>query len=66
MMSHDEDSHHITDYEKEKMIWESLQIHAAEIAFADSERFRPLASLLHVISQLGIKFVGELSVPTRS
>jgi hypothetical protein len=43
------------------MIRKALQIHAAEIMLANNEGFRPLDGLLHVISQPGVKFVGELS-----
>ena len=42
------------------MIGEAVQIYAAEITFTNTEGFRPFGSLLHVISQLGVKFVGEL------
>ena len=60
MVAHDENSHDIASNTKQEMIGEALQIHAAEIRFANTEGFRPLGSLLHVISQLGVKFVGEL------
>ena len=60
MVSHDEDSHDIANDTNEEMIRESLQVYAAEITVANRERFRPLAGLLHIISKLGIKFVGEL------
>jgi hypothetical protein len=61
MVSHDENSHDIANDTKEEMIRESLQVYAAEITLAYSEGFRPLAGPLHVVSQLGIKFVGELA-----
>ena len=61
MVAHDENSHDIANNTKQEMIRESLQVHAAEITLANREGFRPLGSLLHVISQLGVKFVGEFA-----
>ncbi len=61
MVAHDKDSHDIANNTKQEMKGEALQIHATEITLANSERFRPLGGLLHVISQLGVKFVGELT-----
>ena len=60
MVAHDENSHDIANNTKQEVMGEALQIHTAEIMFASSEGFRPLGGLLHVISQLGVKFVGEL------
>ena len=60
MVAHDENSHDIANNTKQEVIGEALQIHVAEITLANRERFRPLGGLLHVISQLGVKFVGEL------
>jgi hypothetical protein len=60
MVPHDENSHDIANDTKEEMIRESLQVYAAEVTRANREGFRPLAGLLHVISKLGVKFVGEL------
>jgi hypothetical protein len=60
MVAHDENSHDIANNTKQEMIGEALQIHPAEITLANSEGFRPLGSLLHAISQFGVKFVGEL------
>lgn len=42
------------------MIRESLQVYAAEITLADRKGFRSFRCPLYVISQLGVKFVGEL------
>jgi hypothetical protein len=42
------------------MIREALQVHAADIAFANREGFRPLPSLVHLMPKLGIKFIGKL------
>jgi hypothetical protein len=50
MVSHDENSHGIANDTKEEMIRESLQVNAAEITLANSEGFRPLAGLAHVMS----------------
>jgi hypothetical protein len=61
VMAHDENPHDIANDTKQKMIGEALQVHAAEITLADHEGFRPLGGLLHVISQLGVKFVGEFA-----
>jgi hypothetical protein len=60
MVSHDENSHDIVNDTKEEMIRESLQVYAAEFTRANREGFRPLAGLLHIVSKLGVKFVGEL------
>ena len=60
MVSHDENSHDIANNTKQEVIREALQVHAAEITLANSEGFRPLGSLLHVMSQLGVKFISEL------
>jgi len=60
MVSHDKNSHDISSNTKQEMIREALQIHAAEITLADRKGFRSFRRLLHIISQLGIKFVGEL------
>ncbi len=60
MVSHDKNSHDIPNDTKQEMIREALQVYAAEIALADCKRFRPFRRLPHVISQLGVKFVGEL------
>lgn len=60
MVSHDKNSHDISSNTKQEMIREALQIHAAEIMLADRKGFRSFRRLLHVISQLGIKCVGEL------
>src|SRR4029077_17626738 len=45
------------------MIREALQVHAADIAFANREGFGPIRSLVHVIPKLRIKFIGKLSCP---
>jgi hypothetical protein len=60
MVSHDENSHDIANDTKEEMIRESLQVYPPEVTRANREGFRPLAGLLHAISKLGVKFVGEL------
>ena len=60
MVSHDKNSHDISSNTKQKMIRKALQIHAAKITLADRKGFRSFRRLLHIISQLGIKFVGEL------
>ena len=60
MVAHNENPHDITNDTKQEMIREALQVHAAYIASANREGFRPLGGLLHVMSQLGIKFIGEL------
>jgi hypothetical protein len=68
MVTHNENPHDITNDTKQEMIREALQVHAAYIALANREEFRPLCSLLHVMSQLGIKFIGRAlaSQPARS
>ena len=66
MVSHDEYSHDIANDTKEEMRRESLQFYAAEVTRANREGFRLLAGLLHVISKLGVKFVGELPRRNRS
>jgi hypothetical protein len=60
MVAHDENPHDIANDTKQEMIRESLQAHAAEITLVNREGFRPLGSLLHVMSQLGVKCVSEL------
>ena len=60
MVSHDKNSHDIANDTKQEMIGEALQVHAAEITVANREGFRSFRRLLHVISQFGVKFVGEL------
>jgi hypothetical protein len=61
VVAHDQNSHDIANDTKQKMIRKALQVHAAEITLANREGFRPLGGLLHVMSQLGVKFVSEFS-----
>jgi hypothetical protein len=60
MVSHDKNSYDIPNNAKQEMIREALQVYAAEITLSDRKGFRSFRRLLHIISQLGIKFVGEL------
>ena len=60
VVAHNENQHSITNDTKQEMIREALQVHAAYIALANREGFRPLGGLLHVMSQLGIELVGNL------
>jgi hypothetical protein len=60
MVAHDKNSRGIANDTKQEVIGKALQVHAAKIALAKSEGFRSLRSLLQIISQLGVKFVGEL------
>ena len=60
MVAHDKNSYDIPDDTKQKVKRETLQIHAAEITFADRKGLRSFRRLVHVISQLGVKFVGKL------
>jgi hypothetical protein len=62
MVAHDENSHDIANNTKQEMIGEAVQIYAAEITFANTEGFRPLGGLLHVISQLGVKIRRRVAV----
>ena len=66
MVSHDKDSHDIPNDPKQEMIREALQVYAAEITLADRKGLRSFRRLLHVISQLGVKFAGELPRRNRS
>ncbi len=45
---------------EQEMIGKAPEVCSAEIAIQNGERFRPFGSLLHVVSQLGVKFIGEL------
>jgi hypothetical protein len=60
VVAHNENPHDITNDTKQEMIREAVQVYAADIALANREGFRPLGRLLHVMSQLGVKFIGEL------
>jgi hypothetical protein len=61
VVAHDENPHDIANDTKQEMIGEALQIHAAKITLSNREGFRPLGGLLHVMSQLGVKFVESQS-----
>jgi hypothetical protein len=63
VVAHNENSDQIADATKQEMIREALQVHAADIAFANREGFGPIRSLVHVVPKLRIKFIGKLSCP---
>jgi hypothetical protein len=64
VVAHDENPHDIANHTKQEIIGEALQIHAAKITLSNREGFRPLGGLLHVMSQLGVKFVSQF--PSRN
>jgi len=60
VVADNENAGDIADNPKQKMIWETVQIHTANFALTNRKGLRPLSSLVHVIPQLSIKFVGKL------
>lgn len=61
MVANHKNAHGIADNSKQEMIGEALQIDASKVAFANCEGLRPVGGLLHVTTQFGVKFIGELT-----